>query len=89
MVLDRILSHAMWGTYLEASSRINFAEFAEMADLLIADDGGPLALLEDGSRELNDFEEWQDLAGQQFRTSWIDRFQFLQPPFDCTAYDIH
>ena len=44
---------------LEASSRINFAEFAEMADLLIADDGGPLALLEDGSRELKDFEEWQ------------------------------
>ena len=44
---------------LESSSRMNFLEFAEMVDMLIADDGGELALLKDGSVALDEFEKWK------------------------------
>ncbi len=47
---------------LESSSRMNFHEFAEMADMLIADDGGELALLKDGSMDLDEFKEWKTLC---------------------------
>ena len=44
---------------LESSSKMKFVEFAEMADMLVADDGCEMALLERGTQLYEDFSSWR------------------------------